>query len=289
MKESITGYSIANDIRMTRSQYAGCFLVVEGETTDLRVYVRFIDLDSCQIVPAHGKEDALEVLEILEDEGFEGVLAIVDADFWRLEGQQPASPNLFITDAHDLEAMILKSPALEKLLTEFASTGKLKSFTEDRAKKLREVLLELGCPLGYLRWVSKQQGLSLVFEDLTFTRFIDRRTLILDISEMSRVVKNKSSRPDLSEEHLENSIREMEDINGHDPWDICCGHDLVCILSLGLRSALGSNQARDVEPELLQKFLRIAYEAAFFFETQLFHSLTGWESTNQPFRVFPTS
>ena len=94
------------------------------------------------------------------------------------------------------------------------------------------------------------------------------------------------------------AILEVHSWEGHDPdaehykGAIHCGdetHDLVCILSVGLRSALGSNRASDVKPELLQKFLRVAYEAAFFFETQLSSSLLAWEAANQPFRVFPVT
>ena len=113
MKESLTAHSIANQIRMTRSVHSGSsLLIVEGKTADPRLYGRFVDPEHCQIVSAPGKELALAALKILEDDDFAGVAAIVDADLWRLQGGAPSSPNLFITDGHDLEAMILKSPAL---------------------------------------------------------------------------------------------------------------------------------------------------------------------------------
>ncbi len=286
MKDFITAYEVVNEIRMTRSQYAGCFLIVEGEITDLRVYGRFIDPGSCQIIPAHGKENALRALEILENDDFNGVLTIVDADFWRLEGEEPTSPSLFITDAHDLEAMMLSSPALEKLLAEFSSTNKLDKFTQNRGSSVRQVLLDSGRPFGYLSWISDRQSLSLTFEDIAFSRFIDQASLAVDVVSMIRTVKNKSGRHDLAEEELKDAIDQVASAT-HDPWDICCGHDLVCILSLGLRRTLGSNQASEVKPELLEKFLRVAYEAVFFFRTELFQSLKAWEVANQPFRIFP--
>ena len=101
---------------------------------------------------------------------------------------------------------------------------------------------------------------------------------------MIRTVKNKSQRHDLAETGLQDAIGDVAD-DTHDPWDVCCGHDLICILSVGLRKALGSNSAGDVEPELLEKSLRRAYEAVYFFETQLFQSLKAWEGTNRPYRV----
>jgi len=285
MRDLIDAHEVANDIRMTREQYSGCFLIVEGRASDLRLYRNLIDQESCQIVPAHSKENALTVLEILENENFFGFLVIVDADFWRLEGKHPSSPNLFLTDTHDIETMMLKSPALEKLLGEFGSTRKIGRFVNDHNKSVRQALVEGGQVLGYFRWTSSLQNLGLTFENIAFAQFVDRDTLSVDTSQMIRTVKNKSQRHDLVETILQHAIDGVAD-DTHDRWDVCCGHDLICILSVGLRKALGSNSARDVEPELLEKSLRLAYEAVYFLETHLFESLRAWEAANQPFRVF---
>jgi len=286
MRELLTADDIASEIRLTRGpSFSGAFLIVEGETSDLRVYGRLIDRELCRIIPSHGKENAIHVLEILESENFAGVLAIVDADFWRLEGRELPSSNLFITDTHDLETMILKSPALDKLLTEFGSADKIERFIERLGKSIRDVLLDSGTPIGYLRWISQKEGLSLRFEGIVFSRFLDDEALNIDDSEMITEVKNKSQRHDLRVEDLRNSIDELANTN-HDPWDICCGHDLVCILSFGFRKALGS---KTVGPELIETSLRLAYEATYFLVTQLYKSLRVWEKANQPFRIFPNA
>ena len=286
MRSHITGYDVANDIRMTRSQYSGCFLIVEGETADLRVYKRFVNERLCQVTPAHNKDNAIQAIEILNHDNFDGVLAIVDADFWRLENRSLTFSNLFITDAHDLEMMILQAPALEKLLDEFGSPKKIRKFVKQKNKNIRQVLLDIGCPVGYLRWVSIQQNLSLTFESIAFRRFIDRKTLVLNVSELIRTVINKSNRPDLKENDLQKSITELTNPE-HDPWDICCGHDLICILSVALRTILGSNNTNDIKPEHLEKSLRLAYETAYFLETQLYQTLKVWEQNNRPFQIFP--
>ena len=112
--------------------------------------------------------------------------------------------------------------------------------------------------------------------------------MTIEVSKMIRTVKGKSRRHDLAEGDLRNAIEETME-SSHDLWDVCCGHDLVCILSLGLRSALGSNRANDVKPELLQKSLRLAYGPSFFFRTELSRSLRAWEAANQPFRIFSSA
>jgi hypothetical protein len=124
---------------------------------------------------------------------------------------------------------------------------------------------------------------------------IDRETLKLDDAKMITAVKDISTKHDLDEEDLLKSMRELANPN-HDSWNVCCGHDLVCILSIGFRRALGRQKDIDlkiglqhVTPELLERFLRSAYETTYFSDTQLYKSLRAWEKANPPYQVFPTS
>ena len=287
MKNDIAVHAVANDIRMTRSQFSGTFVIVEGETADLPVYRRLVDPKLAQVTPAHNKDNALAALKILEDAHVAGVVAIVDTDFWRLEGLDLPSPNLFITDTHDLETMLLESPSLDKLLDEFGSEEKIANFIENNKADVCQALLTAAGPIGYLRWVSQRNNLSLTFEGIIFSRFIDRNTLHINISKLIPEVKNKSLRHDLSDNDLQNKIDELTDPK-HNSWDICCGHDLVCILSFGLRSVLGTNNANEVKPEDLERILRAGYEYVYFLSTQLYRSLQEWETSNPPFRILST-
>jgi hypothetical protein len=67
------------------------FLVVEGYTDKL-VYGNFVNPKTCEFVISDGKEQALNTIKILDNDKFTGVLAVVDADFDRLENNlRPAS------------------------------------------------------------------------------------------------------------------------------------------------------------------------------------------------------
>lgn len=250
MRELLIGDDIANQIRMTRSQHKGAFIIVEGGT-DSRLHQRFVNAEKCQFIPANGKEKTLGVLQILDEDKFVGALAIVDADFWRIEDEIVHSPNLFITDSHDIETMMLASPALDKILVEWGSENKIGNFVQQYEKDVRQILLDIGQPIGYLRLVSIRKNLSLKFEGIQFSKFIDRDAAQAD----------------------------------HDPWDVCSGHDLICILSFSLVRTLGSNQDQDVKPELLEKILRVAYEYSYFVETKLYESLNHWEISNPSFPI----
>jgi len=197
---------IANEIILTRddpSKQFLSFLLVEGDT-DSKFYKnkKLVDTNKCQITVADGKSTALEVLAILEKVGIPGILVIVDADFNILEGKSPHSPNLLFTDTHDLETMLIKSPALENVLGEFGSEKKINEVTESTKKDVRALLLECGMTVGYLRWISLREKLSLKFEDLEFVQFIHKDALHLEQRHLIKAVKNKSQRHDIPDTRL---------------------------------------------------------------------------------------
>ena len=282
MRSYVTSHDIANEIRMTRSAHQGSFLIVEG-STDKTVYSQFINSTNCKIIPAHNKENAVQAIKILEDDGFSGALAIVDADFWRLEDKK-VSLNLFLSDGHDLEVMIINSPALDKVLMQFGSSQKIAGFIKKHNTDIRKKLLDLARPIGYLRWVSLQHNLNLKFEGLNFKKFINERDLSLKKRDLFKTVINHSRKHQIGEDQLQQLIDEVASPT-HDSYDICCGHDLVCILSLGLTKALGSNNSRDIRPELLEKILRVAYESAYFLTTDLYQSLKAWQMSHPEFQL----
>jgi uncharacterized protein DUF4435 len=278
-------HGIANQI-ISKRNYPGCesysFLLVEGET-DRTFYMNVVDKGKCQIISAFNKSMVIQVLSILEEIRFSGVLAIVDADFDVLEDKLPVSPNMCYTDTHDLETMLVQSPALESVLGESGSTEKIKQITQ---KDIRTLLLECGISIGYLRWVSLQEKLDLVFKGLEFDTFIDRDAITINQAKLIQAVKDKSKKPDLVEAHLQASIQKLQN-DAHDPWHVCCGHDLVRLLSQGLQGVLSKEKknTNDAKPDRLEHDLRLAFERAYFYKTQLYVFIQQWEKMNAPYVV----
>jgi hypothetical protein len=274
----------AGAIRLQRSTFSGSFLLVEG-SSDKNFYGRFVDPLACKLVTASGKPSSklrvIEILSILETDNFQGVLAIVDADFDHLEVSSHSFTNLIHTDTHDVETMLLNSSALDKVLTEFGSEQKIAKFRQG----VREALIEAGTPIGYLRWISQLYNLNLTFSSIKFSRFIDDQTLKIDELKLIEEVKNKSQAFELESADLQQRLTTKKNDN-HDPWQICCGHDLVEILSLGFNKVIGSARASDVEPNNLERSLRLGYEEAYFHQTQIYQLLVRWETKNSPFRIF---
>lgn len=281
MREYISGQIVANEIEMWREQYKGAFVIVEG-SEDARFYELFTDTSKCQVVPAHEKGKTVSALSTLEQRGFSGVAAIVDADFDRLESIERPSDNLILTDTHDLETMLLSSPALDKVLQMFGSRKKLAAIRRD----VRQVLLTSAVCLGYLRWASLRFDLCLRFEGLRLKRFVDTETLAVHIPKLIDVVCAHSRRADLDLDDIKDKMNSLKDDN-HDPWQVCCGPDLVGILSIGLGKMLGSRNTGEVEPSVVDKALRLAYEKPYFQGTALYSAIREWEQSNEPFKLLP--
>src|SRR5438105_471262 len=103
---------------MLRTQHSGAFLLVEG-VDDARFFTTRTDSRRCRLVLAGGRENVLGAIAVLDRASFKGALGAVDADFDRIIGAGTApAPNLAVTDTHDLEMMLIQSPALERLLAE---------------------------------------------------------------------------------------------------------------------------------------------------------------------------
>ncbi|NCR16431.1 MAG: DUF4435 domain-containing protein [Microcystis aeruginosa LL13-03] len=281
MREQITPDRIANTIRLLRGDHEGVFLIVEGDSDKL-IYERLVNKQEVRVTSADGKNNAIKALSILEKEdNFRRVVAVIDADFSRIEQQIPDSNNLFLTDEHDWEMMLIKSAAFDKLLKERGSEEKIKAFTED----IRETLLKLGQEIGKLRWLSLRNKLDLKFEGLNFKNFIDQKNLSINIDELIISIKNHSQKLSLYEQQIKQDLSVISDEN-HDPWQLCCGHDFISILAIALCKVLGTWNANDVKTEVLERELRLAYELSYFYQTQIYQLMVNWQSNHHPDQIF---
>jgi hypothetical protein len=233
----------------------------------------------------HGRPKVVEVILHLERSGFRGALGIVDADFEVLERVEPPSPNILATDHHDVECMMLASPALSHLLRNLGDEERIASF---QAEKVVPHLLSVGRMVGYLRWASARNKWSLKFEGLSFKAFVREKDFSFEprllFEEIRRHQGGRGPAPLVSE--LEAGIEELMDPS-HDVWHVCCGHDLVELLSVGLRRVLGKNNEGDVRGERLEQLLRLAYEEGYFMQTTLAVSILAWQQRNPPFKILP--
>lgn len=277
----VNAIDIAQTVRMIRSAHKGSIIIVEGGS-DVKAYSNFIDPGACRLLPANGKDNAINALELLEKEKFGGVVAIVDADLFHLENIVPESPNLLLTDTHDLETMILRTDIFDKIVSEFVDADRVASFEGP----IKTKLLENSLILGYFRWVNSRfkEDLNLDFRDLPFNKFINQKYFKIELNNLIEEVKLKSDNYAIDNNRIKFLIGELLK-QDHDPWQVCRGHDIVNILSFGLNNVFGFGRDFPTKPEKIEKILRISYGSSYFGKTILFNSINRWESINTSFKI----
>ena len=276
MKEFLTGDTTANQVRLLRTQFAGAFVIVEGDD-DYSVYKGLLSPNCCQLVPAYGKQKALSAQAVLDEGFFIGAVTIVDSDFDRLTGTKPTSSNVALTDGHDLECLICNSLALDRVLETFTSRGKLEAFVTRIAMTVRQRVVESAAKIGYLLWASRENEWSLDFKELKFSKFVDATALSIDATQLLKAVRDKSQRHDLPEILLVQEIQKRESLT-NDVWQASRGHDIAGILSFALTSLIGNMNSNDVTVEIIERSLRLTFRPAEFAVTELWKSLSEWSS-----------
>src|SRR5947207_15972275 len=115
MTRDIDGWHVAAQVRLLRQVHRGAILILEGESDNKALY-RFIDPSGCEVEIGFGKTNVLKAMDLLEEEGFLGVVALVDADFDRILDATYNLENLCMTDKHDLDLTIFSSEAFDHYL-----------------------------------------------------------------------------------------------------------------------------------------------------------------------------
>ena len=271
--------ALATSIRLRRRYNSNSFLVVEGHD-DLRFFQQFLDQDNCQIEIAAGKANVTAVLSILETGCVPGVVGVVDADFDHIEGTHPTINNLIVLETVDLEALLIRSRSLDRVLEHWGSKEKIARFSED----VRGALLAAALWIGCLRLYSHRSNLNLRFQNFRYSACIDSDSLNIKPGILIQTVLNHSQRHDLSVRQIKSRIVSiLESIV--DPWLLCFGKDMNEILAVGLRHVLGSNKWQDIRPEQLRRYLSLGFYPSDLEESGLGRDLHDWEARNPGYRV----
>ena len=266
---------VAAEALMTRMGFAGTLLIVEGDD-DSRFFRGRIDKDACDLIIAGGKLAVVGGIERLDAQHFRGALGVCDDDCASLDGNQPTSPNLVVTESHDLDTLLVRSPALERLLAEYGDKDAIQQLERARGP-VRDNLARLALPFGRLRWLSTREKLGLDFKPLTPFRFIEPDWSF----DAAALTLAAGTRLNISPPDLEARIAALPTV---DPWLLCQGHDLLAILARGLSrgGALGS---RNPGNAVIGSTLRASLDSAPWLASVLAISIRGWESANAPFKV----
>ena len=254
--EMVSDASVA-DVKMlieSPTNEGRVIVVVEG-ADDEEVYTKVMDVNAVRFYPDCNCDKHSIILGALNGKYFNRLLAIKDADFDRLEGIRPPFSNLFLTDTHDLEGMIV-SDCLPELVGEDSARC--------RGIVLDNIYSDLE-DISYLKWCNHACHAGINFRSIT---------LVLDIDlYFNAVVANTNNVVTLT----------MPDVTafknahlGAPKKEICNGHDLFERIYVFAKAAHVSNFAK----KPFFRRLRKAYPETRFVNTSLFQAIKKWEESN---------
>jgi len=283
MIRQIDAHYIAAEIRLWRQAHKGAILVVEGDD-DGKVFERFAH-DACGIQIGFGKLNVVGALDLLEDEGIPGVVAVVDADFDRLLEVDHALEGLHLTDLHDLDLTIFFSDALRVYLREYADDKLYKRTFGHSLDAVRAAIMKACVPIGYCRLVSEKRGYRLDFKDLRYDQFV-RPDLTFDWKAFtSEIAGRPGAKCDAAQ--LEKQAVELG-LKRYDETQLVNGHDVAAVLGVALRSLLGCRRVQQTWGSEVEAGLRLAFDHAAMSTTKLYAEIVNWQSARPEYVALRT-
>lgn len=265
LQNSQTPASFIDTIRLSLRHPIGhkkYWILVEGES-DQKLYQKLIDGDKTQVksVSPEGIATLRSTLKTLLAESTESlqpikhVLGIRDADFIHLDGQQESQVNLFITDFHDAEMMMIAcDETFKSWVSEYLSEEL------DNFQQLRKEFLHALKFLSGLRWLNHREDLT-----LNFKGFYDESCLNANQQEcIDKLAKRSPNKKrDVFIKEIDELVAEVTDY-----YHLCNGHDMEKVMA---RCVLKKHKG--IKPERVGESLRLAYHKHNFATTKLYQSL----------------
>ncbi len=281
MEQYILPVRIANAIMMD-SSFNGYAIIVEG-MKDSKLLNKYINKKSIVVKDAFGYRNVLEVMKILTSRNYEKRIGIVDSDFSQILNTTCDYPDIFYTDFHDIEVMLMSTRALENTVSMCCADDKIRNFEKGSEDLIRRRVFELATEVGYLKLANRIYNLGLAFKPkkldgntIKYKNFIDEsRFVFTNCQAMVKTIINysvgKSDKIE-SEEYIIESYHKLRS-EPYDLFHLVNGHDLTNILYLFIKKTLKSNHPAVHDSNTLEDFLILAYDYEDFKRTNLYKSI----------------
>ena len=251
------------------------FILVEGES-DVLLYQEVITEERCTITEVPGSsgklQDTLEVLQPLHQRGL--VIAIRDADFLRLNQQVPQQEELFLTDGHDMDVMLLMDDETITKAIRPVSNKITKTPVDIRNDAMRRIEM-----ISCIKWLNSQQENGFDCK-VSFRKFLAQKSTVLQVTSWVNIVAEKSAAWTASA--LLNGATALQQTNP-DLFELTNGHDLVETILHYLEKQY---KVKGLSRANFEYALRIAYTPKAFQRTQLYQALQQW-ATQHNTQLFP--
>ena len=279
---------LSSTLFMRSSGDNNTILIVEGNT-DLRFFKPLVrsdkyllqagDIKRLNDSDGGNKNKVIETIKKANDEGRKGIVGIVDADFDHLNNV-PLVENLYRTDTHDLESMLLKSEkTFKKVLYQYFKANHL--ISDSDISMIQNILLDTSKFIGYTLWCSNECKWMINFNNFPIEKCIDEKCN-LNVKKVYKNFKNKSK-------HVIPSLKTIELELNHkisdewDLWQVCRGKEMLRVLTMYIKHNTDTGTCRHIN---LRNQLILAFDNEDFMNTNLYSSMRDWELKNRDYSLF---
>ena len=276
LNTSKTAGIIVSEIQMMRSISQGVHFLVEG-ADDSKFWKRHLKRENVNFVDCGGRPTLIGAALKIEQAAIPAVAGVYDPDFDRLHGTALHSPNILVrTDSNDLETTLLRSGALDYLLSEYTDTALLASFESKSGISVAAHIERTSRKFGRLRFLNSVKGHCVNFDQLSPYRFVSIDNWTLNLAELNAEYSKLASISNLDTALIAHCPPAPD-------WAYSQGHDAVRILAQGLRRTIGKQQMDEQE---VMRLLRLAYTETMLKQTSMYTSLRTIEP-RLPMQLFP--
>lgn len=239
-------------------------VIVEGITD--KIYKYLFDCTKVELDYNNSCDGLIKFIDVLNKDYKDCFIVIKDADFDHLNHvTYNQYDNLFLTDTHDIETMMLSVKDIEKkLAAEF--------LPNDEEGFVLRCLNHLE-PLSYLKWYNIAHHLNLIVKAIKVGNVYDgsnKISLKKCETELYKVKINEDRCPCVSEK-----VREFIKYNEtEDKWNLVNGHDLCAALNIFFKD-------RGYSGGDVAMCLRMAYTTNDFQQTKLYCAIKDWETIHK--------
>ena len=270
--------SVAAKVVLRRPVFPGAIMLVEGPS-DAEFWTGFAGRGTLHCEPCSGRHTLIqEHTTLYKADRLTGVVSVMDADWDHIDQIQYDLPDLFVTDTRDLESMLLRTPALDKLLDNRADATKLAALEAEEGGEFRELLLARAVEFGRLRLLGHRRP---------FFEFFERYVRLNVDNERWRVTTDKLHQELVSQGLAADIATLRADLDALptnlDPWSLARGHDLMFLLKVALDVRLKRQKPKQASEDALFWELCLALPEGALHPTRLHQSLRAWEARQPQF------
>lgn len=246
------------------------FVFLEGES-DIKLFRKIFNLDKCKVETIPGGKFKLEECVGKLVGIFPHIIGIRDADFVHLGAKPYKNANVFLTDFHDMEMIIIsENEVFSALIIEHLDLA------NEKHSDIRNNILISIEQIGYLKWLNEEENLQYKFE-AGFQDLISFVNLEINFDEYFTRVLSKSPNAKITDKTIILAkMKTLKNINP-DPLQLCNGHDFMKGFSQFIKQECS---VKNVNDRHIASSCRMTFTFEHYSRTELYINTQTWADNN---------